>query len=232
MTAPDPKSGREGAPSSPAMARLTLSLLLALALADAAAAQGLLRRARDAARAAAERQVENRTAQLAERAVDAAFDVGAGVVRCVFTDPECVTAAEEAGDDVVLVDDAGRAVDDEGEALAEADPADLGTQIASGEPVVLRGILFVPSGAGVLPESAPAVDALVAALQADPSVRIRIGAFADDGAAGALGQLRATSLAAVLHSAGVEETRLLAVGLGTAPTPDPPADRRVEIVRL
>lgn len=103
---------------------LLFTLLVSLFAADAADAQGIFKRARDAARRAAEREVETRTERAVENAVEAAFDAGEDAVRCLFTDPECISGAQESGSDVVLVDDDGRYVDPDGNPVDEDNASD------------------------------------------------------------------------------------------------------------
>ena len=99
--------------------RSLLVLLVALlGGTQVAEAQGILGRARRAAergaQRAVERQAEARARQATEAAINAMFDAGEDVVRCVFTDTECIEEAQSSGENVVLVDDEGNPVDRSG----------------------------------------------------------------------------------------------------------------------
>ena len=100
------------------------ALLFSLVAADVAEAQGIFRRARNAAARAAEREVERRTERAIENAVRAAFDAGEDAIECLFTDPECIESAQAEGNDVVLVDDDGRYVDPNGDPVREDNASD------------------------------------------------------------------------------------------------------------
>ena len=105
------------------MTRFLLPLAALLFVTEVAEAQ-IWRRARDAARAGLERAVEGRAERAAEDAVNALFDAGEDVVRCLFTDDECVRRAGEAGEDVVLTDADGTPVDRDGRPVTERNAAD------------------------------------------------------------------------------------------------------------
>ena len=100
-----------------------LALLLAVLTADVAEAQ-IFDRIRDRARETFEREVEERTESAAERAVEALFEAGEDAVRCLFTDPECIRSANEAGQDVVLTDEEGTPVDQTGTPVSEDNAED------------------------------------------------------------------------------------------------------------
>ena len=96
--------------SAPTAALLALLLLPAPALTGCAASERIAERAGRAAERAVGRQVDGRT----DRAVDGAFDAGESAVRCAFGDDACADRARQRGEDVVFVDDRGRAVDAQG----------------------------------------------------------------------------------------------------------------------
>ncbi|MEM1055377.1 MAG: OmpA family protein [Bacteroidota bacterium] len=103
---------------------LLFTLLVSVFAADVAAAQGIFGRARRAAERAAEREAERRAERAAENAVKALFDAGEDAIECLFTDPECIAAAQENGEDVVLVDDDGNYVDRNGDRVNQNNAED------------------------------------------------------------------------------------------------------------
>ena len=106
-------------------------------------------------------------------------------------------------------------------------------------PVVLPTVLFKQGTAELLPESAPALDRLVADLRAAPALRLRIAGHTDrlgePGKNQVLSEQRAEAVRAYLVKAGVAAARLEAVGYGDSrplhPSPDV-RNRRVEVEKL
>jgi OmpA-OmpF porin, OOP family len=86
---------------------LTALVLIALTMPAELDAQSLGDRIRDRARQQAEERAERRAAEAVDKALDGA-EVG---IRCVFTDTQCITRAEEDGEVVIYVDPAGNRTD-------------------------------------------------------------------------------------------------------------------------
>ncbi len=106
-------------------------------------------------------------------------------------------------------------------------------------PVVLPRVLFKLGKAELLPESSPALDKLVADLQANPALRLRVAGHTDrigePGKNQVLSEERAAAVKAYLVKAGVAAARLETVGYGDNrplyPSPDV-RNRRVEVEQL
>ncbi len=81
-----------------------LALAVLLLVPSSAEAQGILKRARDAAKRGAERAVEREAEQRADRAVT-------GAIECTLGDTACAEEAKAEGREVVYVDDSGNPVD-------------------------------------------------------------------------------------------------------------------------
>lgn len=89
----------------------------------------------DRVRNRAEREVERRAEDLTSRAVNSILDEMEDAVVCVATDPECIAAAEEAGNPVVVTDENGEVVevrdgDEPGEAAAAVEAAGVDAPVA------------------------------------------------------------------------------------------------------
>lgn len=88
----------------------------------------------------AEREVERRAEDVTSRAVNSILDEMEDAVVCVATDPECIAAAEENGDPVVITDEEGEVVevrdgDEPGEAAAAVEAAGVDAEVADAAPV-------------------------------------------------------------------------------------------------
>jgi outer membrane protein OmpA-like peptidoglycan-associated protein len=105
--------------------------------------------------------------------------------------------------------------------------------------VVLPKVLFKLGKAELLPESGPALDKLVADLQANPALRLRVAGHTDrigePGKNQVLSEQRAAAVKAYLMKAGVAAARLETIGYGDSrplyPSPDV-RNRRVEVEQL
>ena len=119
--------------------------------------------------------------------------------------------------------------------VAAAPPA----AVPAPAPVVLPRVLFKQGKAELLPESSPALDKLVADLRANPALRLRVVGHTDrigePGKNQVLSEQRAAAVQAYLVKAGVDPTRLAAIGYGDSrplyPSPDV-RNRRVEVEQL
>lgn len=97
--------------------------LLVLAAAFAAPletteAQGFMDRLKKKAEETAKRKVEERVDQRAGEAADRGLDKTEGALKCVFTDKTCIERARRNGDEVVLVDESGAVVNEDGSPAA------------------------------------------------------------------------------------------------------------------
>ncbi|NNF57453.1 MAG: hypothetical protein HKN04_04355, partial [Rhodothermaceae bacterium] len=93
---------------------LLVALLLGPIAAETADAQGILGRARDAARRGAERAVEREAQRRADRAVTSVINAAADAVICVITDEACIEQARAENRPVVYTDTDGNPVDETG----------------------------------------------------------------------------------------------------------------------
>lgn len=106
-------------------------------------------------------------------------------------------------------------------------------------PVVLPKVLFKQGKADLLPESGPALDKLVADLQANPALRLRVAGHTDrigePGKNQVLSEQRAAAVKNYLVKAGVAAARIETIGYGDNrplyPSPDI-RNRRVEVEQL
>ena len=106
-------------------------------------------------------------------------------------------------------------------------------------PVVLPKVLFKQGKADLLPESGPALDKLVADLQANPALRLRVAGHTDrigePGKNQVLSEQRAAAVENYLVKAGVAAARIETIGYGDNrplyPSPDI-RNRRVEVEQL
>ena len=126
--------------------RILTLLLLVVTFAEAASAQGVLGRLRDAARRGAERAVEREVGRQADRATTAALGAVEDAVVCAFTDEACIEQARQGGQPVVLTDADGNPVDERGNAVDHASQAVVPAAPGTG---VWANYDFVP-GARVL----------------------------------------------------------------------------------
>ncbi|MDI7269127.1 MAG: OmpA family protein, partial [Myxococcota bacterium] len=112
-----------------------------------------------------------------------------------------------------------------------------------GERIVFHNILFAAGKYEILPESYPVLDEVIASLQAQPLVRVRVEGHTDDrgndNANLTLSQQRALAIANYLAGAGVDQRRLEYAGYGeTRPVAPNDSDenraqnRRVEFLTL
>jgi OOP family OmpA-OmpF porin len=107
------------------------------------------------------------------------------------------------------------------------------------EPVVLPRVLFKQGKPELLPESGPALTKLVADLQANPALRLRVAGHTDrigePGKNQVLSEQRAAAVKEYLVKAGVSAGRIETVGYGDNrplyPSPDI-RNRRVEVEQL
>jgi OOP family OmpA-OmpF porin len=105
--------------------------------------------------------------------------------------------------------------------------------------VVLPKVLFKQGKADLLPESGPALGKLVADLQANPVLRLRVAGHTDrigePGKNQVLSEQRAAAVKKYLVKAGVADTRIETIGYGDSrplyPSPDV-RNRRVEVEQL
>ncbi|MGQ0586721.1 MAG: OmpA family protein [Gammaproteobacteria bacterium] len=109
---------------------------------------------------------------------------------------------------------AGLKVDDKGCAVATEE-----------QTIVLKGVTFLPASATLTPEARVVLDAAVAALSGQASLKVELGGHTDsqgaDSANQALSQRRAASARQYLVDKGIDGTRLSAVGYGeTQPIAD------------
>jgi OmpA-OmpF porin, OOP family len=95
-------------------------LLVVLFAAPPSADGQIWRRAAERAQDRAEQRIQRTADRAVDRAVDAAFELAEDEVACLAGDQRCVEQAEEAGVDVVLVDEQGNRVED---GAAAATPA-------------------------------------------------------------------------------------------------------------
>lgn len=126
---------------------------------------------------------------------------------------------------------------------ATADASSLKDELETSGHVAVYGIHFDTAKATITPDSEQTLQQIVAMLQQDPDLKLRIEGHTDNvGSAAtnqALSEKRAQSVVAWLSMHGIEKSRLTAQGLGaTKPVADNSTDagraknRRVELVKM
>ena len=107
------------------LSRLTILVLLSLFVVDAASAQGIFGRIRDAAERGAENAVSREVRNRSDRAVTGLIGAASDAIVCTFTDEACIEEARQRGEHVVLTDAEGNPVDANGHPVENPNDAVL-----------------------------------------------------------------------------------------------------------
>jgi hypothetical protein len=135
-----------------------LVLLTGLSSAPPAAAQGLIQRMTDRAK----QQAVGRANRAAEEVADTAASKVERAVRCLISDAQCVKAAQESGQPVLIMDSNGTPVSsaDSAAAIAAAVPSDSGAGTFDNAPATGQVESGRQEGAAPIPAAPPAMAAV------------------------------------------------------------------------